>query len=132
MNASTIPDARAWITQRERVRAMRVQRYLAVALLAALGCVFVAPFVDTLVGLALISILIYMLLDSLAKAMDAHRGFLWGWLYEEPKRTTRFDRVVDRAVQRLAAAQVRWRVAEQTSRQVASRVDDPPPRVRPL
>ena len=122
--SSTITDAGVWIAQTERVRTVRVQRHLAVALLAGLGCVFVAPFVDTLLGLTLISMLVYVVLDSLAKAMDAHRGFLWGWLYPEPKRTTRFDRVVDRIVQRLVAAQ--------THLQVAAQVDDPPPRVRPL
>lgn len=123
MNVSSrITDAGVWIAQRERVRTMRVQRHLAVAFLAGLGCVFVAPFVGTLVGLTLMSMLVYVVLDSLARAMDAHRGFLWGWLYAEPKRTTRFDWVMDRIVQHVV----------QMHRQAVAQVDDSPPRVRPL
>ena len=125
MNVSMTPvSVGSWIAQLERVRSMRVQRHLAVAFLAGLGLVFAAPFIETILGLTLISLLVFVVLDSLAKAMDAHRGFLWGWLYAEPNRTTRFDRVVDRSIQRLAAAQ--------NQRQQADQVDDPPPRVRPI
>jgi hypothetical protein len=122
--SSSITDASVWIAQRERVRALRVQRHLVVALLAGLGCVFVADSYDTLLGLTLISILVYVVLDSLGRAMDAYRGFMWGWVYPEPKKTTLSDRVVDSIVQRLAAAPIH--------RQGVGQVDDLPPRVRRL
>ena len=122
--SSTITDARLWIAERERIRTLRVQRHLAMALLAGLALTFVAPYTETLLGLTLLSVLVFVALDALAKAMDAHLGFMWGWLYGEPERTTRLDRLVDHIVQRLAAAQAHRRVTAQE--------DDPPVRVRPL
>jgi len=122
--SSTITDARLWIAERERIRTLRVQRHLAMALLAGLALTFVAPYTETLLGLTLLSVLVFVALDALAKAMDAHLGFMWGWLYGEPERTTRLDRLLDHIVQRLAAAQAHRRVTAQE--------DDPPVRVRPL
>ena len=104
--SSTITDAGVWIAEREGVRTLRVHRHLAVAFLAGLGLVFGAPFFDTLLGLALISILVFVVLDALAKAMDAHRGFLWGWLYPEPKQSTQLDRFVNRIIHRVVIAEV--------------------------
>jgi hypothetical protein len=44
-------------------------------------------------------------------------GYLWGWLYPEPKQSTRLDRFVDRAIHSLFVTQV---------------IDDAPVSVRPL
>ena len=115
--ASTPTDAGVWISQREHVRKLRMQRHLAVAVLAGSVCAFSYPIAASLPKYMLISILVLVVLNSLGKAMDAHLGYLWGWLYQEPERTTRFDRIVDRIIHRLIAA---------------AQVHDPPGRVRPL
>lgn len=110
-------DVGVWITQCERIRTIRMQRHLAVAFVAGLACAFITPIANTLFGFALLSILVFVVLNSLARAIDAHLGYMWGWLYPEPKwPPTRFDRIIDRTIHRLAATQA----------------DDPPVRVRPL
>ena len=125
MNVSSrIMDGRVWMAERERVRTLRVQRHLAMASLAGLAVTFVVPYLGTLLGVILFSLLVFLVLDALAKAMDAYLGFMWGWLYGEPERTTSLDRVVHDTIQRLVSAQVR--------RRAAVPVDDPPVRVRPL
>jgi hypothetical protein len=115
--ASTTTPAGVWISERERVRTLRTQRYLAVAVVAGLTLVLISPIADTLLEFALVSILVFVVLNSFGRAMDARLGYLWGWLYPEPERTTRFDRTVDRILHRLIAA---------------GQVDDPPGPVRPL
>jgi hypothetical protein len=122
--SSRIVDGRVWMAERERVRTLRVQRHLAIASLAGLALTFVGPYLDTLLGVLLFSLLVFLVLDALARAMDAYLGFMWGWLYGEPERTTRLDRIVHDTVQRLLSAQVH--------RRSTVPVDDPPVRVRPL
>ena len=125
MNVSSrITDGRVWMAERERVRTQRVQRHLAIASLAGLGLTFVIPYLGSLLGIMVFSLLVFLVLDALAKAMDAYLGYMWGWLYGEPERTTRLDRVVHDTVQRLVSAQVR--------RRATATVDDPPVRVRPI
>ena len=115
--ASASTDAGVWISQREHVRRLRVQRHVAVAALAGSVCAFIYPMAATLPKYMLISILVFVMLNSFGRAMDARLGYLWGWLYPEPERTTRFDRVVDRIINRLTAA---------------GQMDHPSGRVRPL
>lgn len=112
----TLINAGVRITHRQRVRTMRTQRHLAVAFLAGMACAFIAPVAGTVLWITLIPILAFVVLNSLARAIDARLGYWWGWLYGEPKRPTWVDRMVDRIIHRLAAA----------------KVDDPPMRVRPL
>jgi hypothetical protein len=113
---------------RERARTLRMQKHIAVALLAALTILFVAPYVLTILGLIAVSVLVYVVFDSLGRAVDARLGYWWGWLYPDKERPTRFDLVVDRVVHLLLA------VANSVIRRLASagRVDEPPGRVQPL
>jgi hypothetical protein len=110
-------DVREWITFREHARFLRTQRHLTVAVVGVVAGVVVAPASNTLAGFTLIAILVGVVLSSLARAVDAHMGYLWGWLYSEPKQSTRLDRFVDRAIHSLLVTQV---------------IDDAPVRVRPL
>ncbi|MDF1597810.1 MAG: hypothetical protein P1T08_17155 [Acidimicrobiia bacterium] len=90
-----------WISRTEHVRWLRAQRHLAIAVPAAALCAFVAPILKTLGGLPLFVTLVFVVLDSLARALDARLGYLWGWLYSEPKRSTRLDLIADRIIRRL-------------------------------
>jgi hypothetical protein len=81
-----------------------MQRHLAVAVVAGLLVFFVAPVVDALLGFFGVLLLVSVFLGSLARAVDARIGYLWGWLYSEPKQSTRLDVAVDRVIQRLRAA----------------------------
>jgi hypothetical protein len=110
-------DVREWIAIREHVRFLRIQRYLSVAVVGVVACVVVAPASNTLAGFTLLAILVGVVLSSLARAVDAHMGYLWGWLYSEPKQSTRLDRFVDRAIHSLLVTQV---------------IDEAPVRVRTL
>jgi hypothetical protein len=110
-------DVREWITFREHARFLRMQRYLTVAVVGVVAGVVVAPASNTLAGFTLIAILVGVVLSSLARAVDAHMGYLWGWLYSEPQQSTRLDRFVDRAIHSLFVTQV---------------IDDAPISVRPL
>jgi hypothetical protein len=93
-----------WISHTEHVRWLRAQRHLAIAVPAAVLCAFVAPILHTLGGLPLFVALVFVVLDSLARALDARLGYLWGWLYSEPKRFTRLDLIADRMIRRLLVA----------------------------
>ena len=91
-------DVSAWIAQRERVRTMRMQRHLASAGAAALSLGFLIPVADSLVERALIPFLVAVVLQSLARGVNARFGYLWGWIYPEPRRTTAIDRFFERFV----------------------------------
>jgi hypothetical protein len=93
-----------WIADRERVRFLRMQRHLATALVSGLLVLFFAPITEALLGFFWVLFLLSVFLGSLARAADARIGFLWGWLYAEPKQSTRLDLAVDRLIQRLRAA----------------------------
>jgi len=96
---------------------MRMQRHLAVATAAAVACLFVSLPTTTLAEGALLTILVGVVLNSLARALDARIGYLWGWVYPEPAQSAWFDRLADRAINRPVAPQV---------------VDESPVRVLPL
>jgi len=100
----------------ERVRFMRMQRHLAVATVAGSACVVVTPAAGTPLGMALLAVFVSVVLNSLARGVDARYGYWWGWLYPEPGRPTRLDLIADRIVHRLVVAPV----------------DESPVRVRPL
>lgn len=93
-----------WIADRERVRFLRMQRHLAIAVVAGLLVFFFAPITDAPLGFFWVLFLLSVFLGSLARAVDARYGFFWGWLYPEPKQSTRLDLAVDRVIQRLRAA----------------------------
>lgn len=116
-----------WIA-RERARTLRMQRHIAVAVLAALAIPFVARYVLTIFGLVAVSVLVYLVIDSLGRAIDARLGYWWGWLYPDRARPSRFDLAVDHVVRAVMA------VGSRVIRRLASagRVDEPPGRVRPL
>ena len=126
-NLGSTSTAGLWMA-REHVRTLRMQKHFAVALLAALAIPFVAPYVLTILGLVVVSVLVYVVFDALGRAIDARLGYWWGWLYGDRERPTRFDLVVDRVVHLLLA------VANRVIRRLASagRVDEPPAHVRPL
>jgi hypothetical protein len=88
-------EVSAWITQRERVRSMRMRRHLAAAVAAALLLGFLVPVADSLFERALIPVLVAVVLQSLARGVNARFGYLWGWIYPEPRRTTALDRFVE-------------------------------------
>lgn len=91
----------SWVIGRERVRLLRMQRHLLVAVAATVACVLLAPASDTLAGFAVLPVPVYVALTSAARALDARLGYLWGWLYGEPVHTTRFDEVAHRVIQSL-------------------------------
>lgn len=124
--ASTSAAGR-WIA-RERARTLRMQRHIAVAVLATSAIFLVARYVFTIFGLLAVAVLVYVVIDSLGRAIDARLGYWWGWLYPDRARPSRFDLAVDRVVRVLMAA------GRSVIRRLASagRVDEPPGRVRPL
>jgi hypothetical protein len=95
VTASLPVDVKAWITQRERVRWMRMRRHLAAAVAAALLLGFLVPVADSLLERALIPALVAVMLQSLARGVNARFGYLWGWIYPEPLRSTALDRFVE-------------------------------------
>lgn len=88
-------DVSAWIAQRERVRAVRMQRHFAFAAAAGLSLGFLVPVADSLFERALIPVLVAVVLQSLARGANARFGHLWGWIYPEPRRSTALDRLVE-------------------------------------
>jgi hypothetical protein len=107
MTVGTSPDRVGdRITPRERVRAMRMQRHLAVAGLACVAFVFIRPTVYSLVGFMTVVAFIGFVLESLARAVDARLGAGWGWLYGEPEYPTRIDLLVDGILRRITAVQI--------------------------
>jgi energy-converting hydrogenase Eha subunit A len=89
-------DSEAWITQREKVRTMRMQRHLTVAILAGLALGFLIPATNTLLEAFLIPILVALVLQSIGRGLNAKFGWMWGWIYPEPIRATGFDRLIAR------------------------------------
>jgi hypothetical protein len=72
------------IVPRERIRTMRMQRHLVVAVLACAAYVASGPSVYSLLEVVILSAFIGVVLGSLARAADARLGNGWGWLYGEP------------------------------------------------
>ena len=93
-------DVGDWITNRERVRSMRMQRHLAVAGLTGVGCAYAGSAISTPLGFAMLMVFIAVAFSSLARAVDARFGYWWGWLYPEPKQSTASDRFVDQLIHR--------------------------------
>lgn len=92
------------IVPRDQIRTMRMQRHLAVAGFACVADVVIGLAVGRLLELVLLVVIIYVVLESLARAADARLGYWWGWLYGEPTKPTRLDLLVDDMVHRLGAA----------------------------
>ena len=98
------PDVRGkMITQRERIRTMRMQRHLGAATLACLAYTVSRPGLDTIAGFLILTALVGFVLGSLCRAMDARLGHWWGWLYGEPEGSTRLDVWVEGIVHHLTA-----------------------------
>ena len=87
---------------REHVRTMRMQRHLVVAGFACAACIAIRPTFYTLPGYVILTAFVGVVLGSLARAVDAHLGYWWGWLYGEPDHSTRLDVLVDGIVRRLS------------------------------
>ncbi len=94
------------IVPRERIRTMRMQRHLVVAVLACAAYVASGPSVYSLLEVVILSAFIGVVLGSLARAADARLGNGWGWLYGEPVYSTRLDLLVDAILRRLISAQI--------------------------
>lgn len=91
-----------WIIRRESVRHMRMQRHLVVSVLAVMILIVAFSIPDPLLRLVLMSTLVLLTLESLARGMSAVWGYLWGWPYPEPTQVTRVDVFIDGVVRRLA------------------------------
>lgn len=94
------------VVPRERIRTMRMQRHLVVAVLACVAYVASGPSVYSLLELVVLAAFIYVVLASFARATDARLGYLWGWLYGEPKCPTWLDILIDGILRRLISAQI--------------------------
>ena len=81
-------DVGEWIIRRESVRYMRMQRHLVVSALAAVILIVAFSIPDPLLRLALMSTLVLLTLESLARGASAMWGYLWGWPYPEPTQAT--------------------------------------------
>lgn len=95
------------IVPHRHIRTMRMQRHLAIAALACAAYVVTGPTTNNLIGVVLLAVFTYVVLESFARAADARLGYWWGWLYGEPQQSTRLDLAVDRVVRRLVSVQVR-------------------------
>ena len=95
----TTDDALAWLTEREQLRTLRLQRHLAVATAAVLALAMLASAVDTVVEAALLPVLVGVAVSSLARGVDAKLGHLWGWLYSEPLVYNRLDHLTARLIE---------------------------------
>jgi hypothetical protein len=91
-----------WIIRRESVRHMRMQRHLVVSVLAVMILIVAFSIPDPLLRLVLMSTLVLLTLESLARGMSAVWGYLWGWPYPEPTQATRVDVFIDGVVRHLA------------------------------
>lgn len=87
-------DVGQWITTRERVRTMRMRRHLRVAALGVVALGFLIPATDTVLEASLVPILVTVVLQSIARGINAGFGYLWGWVYPEPARIDLFDRLL--------------------------------------
>jgi hypothetical protein len=91
---------------RERIRTMRMQRHLVVAVLASAAYVASGPSVYSLLEVVILSTFIGVVLGSLARAADARLGYGWGWLYGEPKHSTRLDLLINGILRRLISVSI--------------------------
>lgn len=96
-------DVVEWLIRRESVRHMRMQRHLVVSALAAVILIVTFSIPDSLLRLVLMSTLVLLILESLARGMSAMWGYLWGWPYPEPTQATRVDVFIDGVVHHLAS-----------------------------
>ena len=95
--AGTLP-AFERIRHRDRVRTLRMQRHLVFAGVAAVLLGSVSAWADSVPELGLIPVLVWLVLRSIARGVDAKFGYFWGWIYGEPESTTALDRHVDRLI----------------------------------
>jgi hypothetical protein len=96
-------DVGEWITRRESIRQMRLQRHLAVAGLGALVLAAAFSVPDPLLRLVVVSGSTLVTLESLSRGVSAKWGYMWGWPYPEPTQVTRLDALIDSAVHHLAS-----------------------------
>jgi len=94
-----------WIIRRESVRHMRIQRHLVVSALAAVILIVAFGIPNPLLRLVLMSALVLLALETLARGMGAMWGYMWGWPYPEPTQATRVDVFIDGVVRHLAPHQ---------------------------
>ena len=102
--AHKLIDVREWITTLESIRQLRMQRHIVIAALAGFLIVVASLIPDPTTKLVVIALLVGVVLQSLARGFSARFGYMWGWPYPEPKRSTRLDQFVDRVVRQLRAA----------------------------
>ena len=96
-------DVTAWIPRRELVRHLRMQRHLVVSALGVVLLIIATATPQPLLKLVFVAALTMLILESLARGFSAKWGYMWGWPYPEPKKSTRCDVVVDDVVQQLAS-----------------------------
>jgi hypothetical protein len=93
-------DVREWISTLESIRQLRMQRHMIIAAVAGLLIVFAPLIPDPTTELVVVAVLVGVVLQSLARGLNAGFGYMWGWPYPEPDRSTRLDQFVDRVVRR--------------------------------
>jgi len=96
-------DVREWITTLESIRQLRMQRHIVIAALAGFLIVLAPLIPDPTTELVVVVLLVGVVLQSLGRGLNARFGYMWGWPYPEPKRSTRLDHFVDRVVRRFSA-----------------------------
>lgn len=100
MDSATISlnQARDRMVQRDRIRELRMQRHLLLALFAGLALAVLLPAADTVLELAFVPVLVGVVVRSIARGADARYGHMWGWVYFEPKAPTRLDHMAGRLI----------------------------------
>lgn len=96
-------DVREWITTLESIRQLRMQRHIVIAALAGFLVVLAPLIPDPMTELVVVALLVGVVLQSLARGLNARFGYMWGWPHPEPKRSTRLDQFVDRLIRRFSA-----------------------------
>jgi hypothetical protein len=105
--------------ERERIRAVKLERAALVIVVGIAGLAAVAPVRPTPASVVAACGLLFLVLRSAADAVDLHLGHAWGWPRDEGElaRATFLDRVPARMVERL-----RMPVARATPEREGSRI----------
>ena len=104
----TFEDAVLWAEQAERdqLRRMTAAGHFIVAALSLVMFVFVSQYIGSLLGLALVAVMLYLTLRSAGNGLGVVLQEAWGWTRPRSKRATVMERLVKALVGRVRRRQL--------------------------
>ena len=99
-------------TDRVGIRMARAERHLAVGGVALVAAAILTDHIGSPEGFLALVVAVGAAVRSFARAVDAGFGHFYGWVYGEPKASTRIDRVAFRVIHRHRYGRAEGRVSD--------------------